>query len=558
MKTKLLILATLGIFLVCFGFNLLGQENTGVNPVRDSGPISIGTRDSILDSSDKTTLNNLLNLSNETGKISNGVKIDVKEHMLKNGMKVLILERHNAPTVACYIYFRVGSIHEPAGQSGIAHLLEHLLFKGSQTIGTTNYQKERELNQRQDEIILRLEELAGIKRLRNSDKPNSEDMEIKKLEEELEQVNLSIQSYLIAKEYTQIYEKNGSKGLNASTSHYTTNYYCQLPANKLELWAWLESDHLTNPVLRGFYEERDTVLEERRQRSEDNPGGLLWEEFICTMFKAHPYRRPIIGWRSDVESLKKSQVEDYFKRFYAPNNAIAVIVGDVKADEVIRLMKRYFEAIPSGTPVTPVTTVEPEQFGERRVTVELESQPVLVIGYKGVTVGQPDDYVFDIISNILSDGRTSRFYKKLVLDKKMCLSIDAFNSAQKDIGYFGVYAVPQAPFTTADVEQAVYAELELLKKEPVTEQELQRAKNNLEVGFLRGLNSNEQMAERIGGNEITSSWRYLLDWLPTCQKVTAQDVMAAANKYFVPTKRTVGTMVTKKPLEPNKQLQKND
>ncbi|MEK7309966.1 MAG: pitrilysin family protein [Planctomycetota bacterium] len=507
MKTNILIFLVIGLFLFCFGFSINGQD-------------------------------------------TQAVKIDVKEHVLKNGMKVLILERHNAPTVACYVYFRVGSVHEPAGQSGIAHLLEHLLFKGTHTIGTTNYQKELELTKRQDEIMERLETLAKLKQSRPADKPSAEDMEIKTLENELKEVNKALQSYMVAKEYTQIYEKNGARDLNASTSQYTTNYYCQLPSNKLELWAWLESNHLTNPVLRGFYEERDTVLEERRQRSEDNPNGLLWEEFICTMFKAHPYHRPIIGWRSDIESLKRSQVDDYFKRFYGPNNAIAVIVGDVKSDEVIRLMKRYFEAIPSGTPVAPVTTVEPEQFGERRVTVELESQPVLVIGYKGVTVGQPDDYVFDIISNILSDGRTSRFYKKLVLDKKMCLSIDAFNSAQKDIGFFGVYAVPQAPFTTAAVEKAVYEELELLKKEPVSEKELQRAKNNLEVSFLRGLNSNEQMAERIGYNEITSSWRYLLDWLPTCQKVTAQNVMDTANKYFLPTKRTVGTIVTKKKAEP--------
>ncbi|MEW6027062.1 MAG: pitrilysin family protein [Planctomycetota bacterium] len=507
MKTKILMLAALGIFLLCFGFNITGAENSAV-------------------------------------------KIDVREHVLKNGMKVLVLERHNSPTVACYIYFRVGSVHEPAGQSGIAHLLEHLLFKGSQTIGTTNYQKESELMKRQDEIIERLEILLKVRQSRPADKPNVDDIETKKLEEELKEVSQALQSYMVAKEYTQLYEKNGARDLNASTSQYTTNYYCQLPANKLELWAWLESDHLTNPVLRGFYEERDTVLEERRQRSEDNPGGLLWEEFICTMFKAHPYHRPIIGWRSDVESLKRSQVDDYFRRFYAPNNAIAVIVGDVKADEVFRLMKRYFEHIPFGTPVAPVTTKEPEQFGERRVTVELASQPRLVIGYKGTTIGQKDDYVFDIISNILSAGRTSRFYRKLVLDKKMCLSIDAFNSAQKDIGFFGVYAIPQSPFTAADVEKAVYEELELLKKEPVTDLELRRAKNDLEVSFLRGLNSNDGMAERIGGNEISSSWRYLIEWLPNCQKVTVQDIMDAANKYFMPNKRTVGTIVTKKKTEP--------
>lgn len=475
-----------------------------------------------------------------------GIKIDVKEHSLKNGMKILVLERHNSPTIAVFVYFRVGSVHEPSGQTGISHLLEHLLFKGSQTIGTKNYYKENELAKRQEEIIGKLDALHKIKQGKETDKATIEDQEIKILEEELKSLDEVYKNYIVPKEYTQIYIKNGAQDLNASTSKYYTNYFCKLPANKLELWAWLESDHITNPVLRGFYEERNTVLEEHRLRSQDDPDGVLWEEFEALMYKAHPYHRPVIGWRSDIESLKKKQVEEYFHRFYGPNNAVAVIVGDVKADEVIKLMRQYFERIPPGTPVPEITTIEPEQLGERRVTIEFESQPKLVIGYKGATIGQKDDFVFDIISTILSEGRTSRLYKKLVIDKKMCLDIDTFNDASKDIGHFVIYAVPQTPYSTADVEKAIYEELELLKKEPVSEKELQRAKNNLEVSFLRGLNSNIGMAQRLGHNEISSSWHYLLEWLPQCQKVVAEDIMKSADKYFIQTKRTVATIIPKK------------
>jgi predicted Zn-dependent peptidase len=489
-----------------------------------------------------------------------GIKIDVKEHILKNGMKILVLERHSSPTIAAYIYMRVGSVYEPLGQTGISHMLEHMMFKGSKTIGTTNYPREEELMKRQDEIIERLEVLSKIKQSQQKDKPTIEDQEIKILEEELKSLNEAYQKYVVPNEFSQLYIKNGAQDLNASTSQYYTNYYCKLPANKLELWAWLESDHIANAVLRGFYEERDTVLEERRERHEDDPNGMLWEEFVALMYKAHPYHRPIIGWRSDIENYKRKDVEEYFRRFYAPNNAIAIIVGDVKADEVLQLMKQYFEPIPAGTPVTPITTLEPEQFGERRVAIEWESQPRLVIGYKGTTIGTKDDYVFDIISTILTDGRISRLYKKLVIDKKMCLGIDAFNSAHSDIGYFGIYTVPQSPFSTEDIEKAIYEELESLKNEPVSEQELQRAKNHLEVSFVRGLNSNDGMAERLGINEITSSWRYLVNWLPNCQKVTAQDIIQTANKYFMPTKRTVGTIVSKKvkTTHPTKQPKENE
>jgi predicted Zn-dependent peptidase len=535
---KLLIISVsiLLIFPVIFSYLPAVAEPKTPNPVR-----SVGTN-IVLGNNVPTNTSNWVNQT-ET------ITIDVKEFVLKNGMKVLVFERYNSPTVAVNIYFRVGSVHEPFCQTGIAHLLEHMLFKGSQTIGTTNYSKESELMKRQDEIIERLEVLRTLKALQDKegkDIPTLEDQEIKILEDELKSLNDSYQSYISPKEYTQIYTKHGSRELNASTSKYHTNYYCRLPANKLELWAWLESDHFINPVLRGFYEERDTVLEERRQRSEDNPNGVLWEEFEALMYKAHPYRRPIIGWRSDIENLKRKQVEEYFRKYYAPNNAIAVIVGAVKSEEVIKLMKRYFEPIPKGSPIPPVITTEPEQFGERRVIVEFDSQPKLVIGYKGTTIAHKDDFTFDIISTILSKGRLSRLYKKLVLDKKMCLDIDVFNSAYQQIGHFVIYAVPQSPYSPEDVEKAVYEELELLKKEPVSDQELQRAKNQLEVSFLRGLNSNDGMARRLGYNEVLSSWRYILDWLPQCKKVTKDDIIKTANEYFMSNRRTVAILIPKK------------
>ena len=487
------------------------------------------------------------NLYGQDKDITESIKIDVKEYTLKNGMKVLILERFNSPTIATYIYFRVGSVREQNGQTGISHLLEHLLFKGSQTIGTTDYQSEKVLLEKQDELMEKIDALERQEKALG--KNPDENPDIKALIEEVMTLNKELQSYSIPREFSEIYTKNGAQDLNAATSWYETYYYEKLPANKLELWAWLESDHLSNPVLRGFYEEKYTVLEERRTRSEDNPNGLLWEEFCATMFKAHPYHKPIIGWRTDVESLKRSQVEQYFKSYYTPNNAVAVIVGAVKADDVMALMRKYFEPIPAGTPVPPIITKEPEQFGEKRVTVEFDAQPVMIIGYKGTTIGTKDDYTFDLISTILGHGRLSRLYKKLVLDKKMCLEIGTGNMAYPDIGIFQYYAIPQAPYTAEQVEQAIYDEIEVLKNELVSEKETQRAKNLLQVSFLRGLNSNDGMAERLGSNEITSSWRYLIDWLPNCQKITAEDIRNAANKYFVPERRTVATLVTRKPAK---------
>ncbi|MFA5794941.1 MAG: pitrilysin family protein [Candidatus Brocadiia bacterium] len=480
--------------------------------------------------------------------------LDVKEYVLNNGMKVLVLERFHSPTVSCRLFFKVGSINEQDGQTGISHLLEHMLGRGTDIIGTTDYQKEKVILDKIDKAMLRLEYLKKVKAAQKTDNPIAEDGEIKSLEDELKGLYELHRNFVIPQEYDQIYKRNGATGLNASTNKNMTTYYCSLPSNKLELWMWLESDHIINPVFRGLYEERNTVLEERNTRSEDDPDGIFWEEFDSLFYKASPLKRPIIGWRSDIAALSKQNLIDYFHLYYAPNNAVAVIVGAVKAEDVLRLMKKYFEPIPAGKPIPQILTVEPQQFGERRVTIEFDAEPKMMIGYKGATIGDKADYTMDIMSQILSGGRTSRFYKKLVLEKKMCLDIDAFNSAGRVAGigegwapgYFGVYAVPKSDTNLAELEKAIYDELELLKTEPVTDEEMQKAENNLEASFLRQLNSNEGLASSLGSDEIISgSWRYIIDWLPNCRKVTKEDIMKVAQQYFIPSQKTVAVMVRK-------------
>lgn len=371
------------------------------------------------------------------------------------------------------------------------------------------------------------------------------DEEIKTLETELESLLKIHRQYVIPKEISQIYQSHGAQGLNASTSSYITSYYCELPANKLELWAWLESDRMTKPILRGFYSERDVILEERRTRTEDNPDGALYALFQSTIYQAHPLRWPVIGWRSDIQSLTPEQVYRYWQQYYAPNNAVAIVVGNVKTDEVMQLMKKYFEPIPAQPPPSEIVTVEPEQQGERRVVLEFEAEPRILIGYHTTTIGHDDDYILDLADMILSSGRTSRFYKKLVVDQQLCLQIGSSNGTGKYPGTFMISATPKHPQTTEEVEKAIYEELELLKNQPVSLVELNRAKKQLEAGFLRDLRSNAGMTSQLGNYEVMFSWKYLSDKVDRHKAVTQEDILKAAKKYFMPANRTVAVLVKK-------------
>lgn len=469
------------------------------------------------------------------------IKLDVKEHTLKNGLKVLLLERHNAPVVSTVIRFRVGSVDEHPGITGSAHLLEHMLFKGSQQFGTSNYEAEVALMKEIDKVAH--EWTAEMKKIKNP--PYAGDQKkAEALREKLRELQGKQKEYVIKDELWETYLKNGGSGLNASTSEDGTQYFVSLPSNKLEVWAMLESDRMASPVLREFYSERDVVFEERRLRTDTQPMGKLYEQFAATAFTAHPYNWPVVGWASDISTVLREDVEEFFRIHYAPNNAIIAIVGDINPDETIKLIEKYFASIPSQTPPPPVFTEEPEQKGERRIQVEFDANPQMLIGYHMPAAAHPDQYVLDVIASVLSRGRTSRLYKSLVEEKKLCASINASSYASRYPDLFTVSTIPLAPHTTSEVEKAVYEELEKLKKEPVTDWELERTRNQLEADFIRTLNSNMGLAFQLSNwQAVTGDWKFILTLKEKRKAVTREDIIKVAQKYFIPSNRTVATLV---------------
>lgn len=472
------------------------------------------------------------------GIFADSLKLDVKEYVLKNGLKLLMLEKHDVPIVCVRINYKVGSVDERPGITGVSHLFEHMMFKGTKMFGTKDYAAEKPLLDREDELVMKISMEKGKEETADRKK-------IEALEKELEEVRKKIRDLVVKDEVFSLYLRHGASGLNAATSNDGTYYFCDLPANKLELWAFIESDRMKNLVLREFYSERDVVMEERRLRTENNPMGLLMEQLNAVTFIAHPYRWPTIGWRSDIQNITKAETGEYFKRYYAPNNAVIVMVGDFDPDDAIKLVEKYFSDIP-GQPAPPkVKTVEPEQKGERRVEVEFESNPYIAISYHIPAIGHPDLYALDVVSSLLSDGRTARLYKSLVEDKRIAVMAHAYNGIGKYPDTFTFIAVPRAPYTVEEVESAFYEEIEKLKRAPPTDWELQKIKNQLEADFIRGLNSASGLANEIGHFEVLSDWRYINTFMDKLAQVTAEDVMRVVNKYLKKSNRTVAILVKK-------------
>jgi len=464
----------------------------------------------------------------------------VIEHRLANGMKLLMVERHTSPTVAAWVRFKVGSVNERSDEQGIAHMLEHMLFKGTKTIGTKNYAAEVP-------ILKQIEETAQMLMVEKLKRDKGDPKKIKELTDLLATLQAEDDKYVVPDEYSEIFAKNGGVGFNAFTSKDTTAYIINLPANKLELWAAIQADRMLNPVLRQFYTERNVVMEERRRSYDAEPSGKLWEDFMATAFQAHPYGKPVIGWPSDIENLSRTKAENFLHKYYAPNNAVVAIIGDIEPDKTIKLVEKYFSQIPPGTPVPPVAAEEPQQAGERQTEVIGDAEPELAIGFHKPTLPSPDNYVFDVIDILLADGRTSRLYKKLVEEKQ--LATDVSTTTVPGALYpnlFIIGATPRAPHTVKEVEDAIYGELERLKSEPVTQRELQRVLNNMEASEIRSMGSNGGLAYRLTEYEATAgTWRYFFEHRKNVAKVTPDDIKRVAAKYLVRENRTVG-FITKR------------
>lgn len=472
----------------------------------------------------------------------------VVEHKLANGLTVLMVERHQTPVVSINITFGVGGVNEQVGQTGLAHLYEHMAFKGTRTVGTKDYEKEKqaldELYRAGTLLDQRQRELAK----QGSAVTPDEQASLDALQKQVADLQAQAGQYVVGNEMALLYQRHGGVGLNASTGKDLTRYTISLPANRLPLWAAIESDRMANPVLREFYKERGVVMEERRLRNDDSPNGLLFETFTSAAYRAHPYGVPTIGWGSDILSLTPAETEAFFKTYYGPNNATIALVGDVNPKEVIALIEHTFGKIPAATATPEIVTIEPAQRGERRIEVEFDAEPIVAIGYHKPGLGHPDDDVFDVIDGILTDGLTSRLETILVREKRLAASVgsDANYPGVRAPNLFILTATPLAPHTTAEVEAAIYAELERLKTEPVPAKELQKIVNNLDADLVRALRSNSGLASQLALYQtVAGDWRYVLRSRDKIAAVTAADIQRVAATYFTKSNRTVGTLVKK-------------
>lgn len=473
------------------------------------------------------------------GVSAQGLADRVIEHTLSNGLRILMVERHQVPTISFQTMYRVGGVNEVNGNTGIAHLYEHMAFKGTEKIGTNNYAEEKKVLAKIEVINENImqEKRKGI---------HADAQKISTLTAQREKHQEEAQQYVIPNELGEIYDRNGAVGFNASTGKDFTNYIVSFPANRLPLWIAMESDRMAHPVMREFYKERDVVMEERRRSVETSPGGKLYETFIATAFAAHPYGNPTLGWPSDEQNLSATQTAEFFKRYYGPRNTVIVLVGDFKADKVIPLLEEAFGPIPAAPLPPRVITEEPPQRGEKRAEVEDEANPRLMIGYHKPNLHHADDAVFDVIDSLLSMGRTARLYKKLVIEKKIAVSVSSSSGVPgaRFANLFTFSATPRAPHTTQEVEAAIYEEIERLIAEGPTKEELQKVITNIDASLIRSLRSNSGLASQLAYFEtVAGDWRYTLRNRDAIVKVTAEDVKRVADTYFKKKNRTVVTLV---------------
>ena len=414
---------------------------------------------------------------------------EVKEYRLDNGLKVLIIEEHKAPVATFQVWYRVGLRNEPAGKSGLSHLLEHMMFKGTETYGPAVLSK--------------------------------------------------------------IVQKNGGID-NAYTTKDYTAYFELLSSDRISLAIDLESDRMQNLTIdpKEMISERRVVMEERRLRYEDNPQNSLFEEVVAEAFKVHPYHRPVIGWMSDIGSIERDDLSHYYKTYYAPDNAVIIIVGDVHAEKMIEKVKALFGEIPAGPARKDVTSAEPEQRGEKRVVLKREAElPYIIIAYHVPSFPHEDSYALDVLSMVLSGGKSSRLYQSLVYEQKIALSASADYSGFNKDPYLFFFSATAAPGSSInEVEKALYAQIEKISTDLPSEREIQKAKNQIESSFIMGQDSIYLQAMKYGIFEMLGDWRLIERYLEGIRNVKAEDIVKVARTYLTENNRTVGILMPTKKL----------
>jgi predicted Zn-dependent peptidase len=468
-------------------------------------------------------------------------ELKVERHMLENGMRVLFLRDPRSPTLATYLQFKVGSVDEQAGQTGMAHFFEHMVFKGSETLGTGDRASEKPLMERQHALYRELK----AERARGE---GADATKLAAMEKEWDGISEKLRALVVEEELWSQYLRNGGEHLNASTSPDTTQYHVSLPSNRLELWCWLESDRFLAPVFRDYYPERDVVMEERRMRTDNEPEGMLYESLFALMFMAHPYRWPTVGWMSDLENLDAADAETFFRTYYAPNNAVAVFVGDMDPEAALPLIRRYMERIPRQAPPRPVETVEPEQKGERRAEIHYPASPEVFIGWRVPDGLHPDMPAVEALITLLTEGRSSRLYRRLVEETGMASEVHAeiYPEISRYPAPFILAAKPGEGHGTEEIERVVYEELDRLAREGVEAWEMERLRNAAEARIARLRNSNMAMAGALAKYENLGGWERMTGAWKRSLALKGEDIQTVVKKYFQPHQRSVVTLVEKR------------
>jgi predicted Zn-dependent peptidase len=475
-------------------------------------------------------------------------QITVEEHTLANGMKWLLYEQHDSPTVAAFWTARVGSANEREGITGISHFFEHMMFKGTRTIGTRNIDEDLRLIEEQEKVrdAMRAEMEVMREKLRRGEIDDLQKAEnwterYRELDRQSDALVQKQRETIVKDQLDQIYTKNGGEFLNAFTTEDQTAFFVRVPKNRLELWAWLESDRLLNPVFREFYSERDVVFEERRLSVESTPLGKYDEELNALFWEASPYRWPVVGWASDIPMYTLAQAKQYFATYYAPNNITGVLAGDFEPSAVMPLVERYFGRIPRGTvEPPPVVTLEPKPLGEKRFNAEAETSPTVRIWWKTVPLVHKDTAALDLLSDILS-GRTGRLYKGLVLERKVANQSSADHESRKYGGIFRIETAVKDGVEPAAAESAAYEEIEKLQKEEVPASELQKVKNAYKANAYRRLASPFFVGIQLVSYDALGDWRLINTAPERADAVTAADVQRVAREYLGRETRTVAT-----------------
>lgn len=478
--------------------------------------------------------------------------VPVIEEELSNGMRLLMVQRNDEPSVSGGWVAHVGSVNEHPGITGIAHLFEHMMFKGTPTIGTKDHEQDLKIIAEQERLqeLIRLEHKKMREAFRRGEldsltSPESKSDKLRELEKQFQETVEQQRQLLVKNEFSRLYTREGASGMNAFTSHDMTGYFITVPANKLELWAWMESERLLNPVFREFYAERDVVMEERRMRTESTPLGRFEEQLESMFWISHPYHWPVIGWPSDLRGISKAQADDFYARYYSPQNITLILVGDLNPDNARATVERYFGRIPkSEKSAEDVVTLEIEQQAEMRMYAQADANPQVDILWHTVPFGHEDSYPLEVLSQLLS-MRTGRLYQNLILNSKVATSTWAHQDSRKYAGLFNIGAEVAQGHTPAELEAAIEAELEKLRNDLISQEELIKIKNNFAAYEYRKLSSNFSILIQLISYDGLGNWREINEAGPKYQAVTAEDIQRVVKTYFGKDNRTVATYTRK-------------